>query len=255
MIIIDHKPAEADALIKEYPKDSVERDIIQKAAKSEEEYAYDSIDQFKFELRLRKEIVKSSVDLYKSRLQFKIFRESKCNEDYWNRTNEGGFVLRKDAKPSEAINDIYENGRAYGTECATAMMIVYYKALLNIYEEALFDKTFPKIHLMNWHYIDRILKEVTAMKRVKDYLPGDRRYFNNPDVDPETPEWQGENAIDLNGKLYYGHGIGIHSADTIIKELNKNRREGADESAYLMDSAGRPNFKKLAEIYYKSESS
>ena len=87
------------------------------------------------------------------------------------------------------------------------------------------------------------------MKKRMDYIPGDRRYFVNPDVDPLTPQWQGENVIDLDGELYYGHGIGIYNAETIIKELNKNRSEGADESARLKDSAGRPNFKKLADIY------
>ena len=129
------------------------------------------------------------------------------------------------------------------------MMIVYYKALLNIYSEALFDESFSNIELMNWHHIDKLLKEVGLMKKRMDYIPGDRRYFANPDVDPLTPQWQGENVIDLDGELYYGHGIGIYNAETIIKELNKNRSEGADESARLKDSAGRPNFKKLADIY------
>ena len=77
---------------------------------------------------------------------------------------------------------------------------------------------------------------------------GDRRYFDNPDVDPVTPEWQGENVIVLDNSLYYGHGIGIEDANDIIKSLNSNREHGSTQSAFLMDSASRPNFKKLYDI-------
>ena len=81
------------------------------------------------------------------------------------------------------------------------------------------------------------------------YLPGDRRYFANPDVDPLTPQWQGENVIDLSGDKYYGHGLGVHNAEAIVRALNENRSEDADESAHLLDSAGLPNFKRLFDIY------
>jgi protein-glutamine gamma-glutamyltransferase len=101
---------------------------------------------------------------------------------------------------------------------------------------------------MNWRHLDPLLREIGLMKKYPFYLPGDRLYFANPDVDPLTPEWQGENVIDLNGKLYYGHGVGIHDADFIIRSLNENRIESADESAYLMNSAGRPNYKNLFQV-------
>ena len=64
-----------------------------------------------------------------------------------------------------------------------------YKALLNIYSEALFNESISNIELMNWHHIDKLLKEVGLMKKRMDYIPGDRRYFVNPDVDPLTPQW------------------------------------------------------------------
>lgn len=252
MIIIGRKPADADAIGREYPQGSFERFVVQKIASGIESYEYDSTEHLKFELKLRKEIVNAASALNKSRLKFAVFRDSFCNKAYWSRTNEGGFVLKSGASPANAIKDIYAKGWGYGTECATAMIIVYYGALLNVYGEKLFNALFPKIHLMNWHYIDRLLKETGQMRKIKDELPGDRRYFANPDVDPLTPEWQGENVIDLNGKLYYGHGIGIHDAASIIRELNKNRRDGADESAYLLDKAGRPDFKKLYEASLRS---
>lgn len=66
-----------------------------------------------------------------------------------------------------------------------------------------------------------------------DYLPGDCVYFENPDHDEETPEWQGENAILLGNNLFYGHGIGITTAQGIIDELNSNRKPNATISASL----------------------
>lgn len=249
MILVSNNPIDVNSLSMEYSQNSVEKSIINILSSSNETYNYDSLSQLKFELSFRKEIINSAKDLYNSGMDFAVFRKSTCNPTYWDRTNEGGFVLKDGVKPSDAIRDIFTNGSKYATECATAMIIVYYKALLNSFPEDLFNEVFPKIHLMNWHDIDKNLKEVGEMKKAIDYLPGDRRYFQNPEVDPLFPEWQGENVIDLGGGRYYGHGLGIQTADTIIKELNKKRREGAEKSANLLDSVGRPNFKKLADLY------
>lgn len=246
MIVIADKDMRQADLEAEFEEKGVEREIINILVSSQKQYFYDSLDQFEIELRLRKEIILASYELYNSGLGFAVFRKTKCNPAYWNRTGDGGFVLKANVKPSDAILDIFKNGSKYSTECATAMMIVYYRALLNVYAENLFNKTFPKIELMNWHRIDSLLREVGVMKQREDYLPGDRRYFKNPDVNPLTPQWQGENVIDLGNGLYYGHGIGINNANIIIQELNKNRDENADESARLLDSAGRPDFKRLA---------
>ncbi|MVB11252.1 Protein-glutamine gamma-glutamyltransferase [Caprobacter fermentans] len=228
--------------------ENTERSILSQLASAEEKLDYDSSEQLVFELRLRAQTVAAAKELDKSGMDFAIFRKSRCNPDFWDRTAEGGFRLKSGAKPSEAISDIFDHGRKYATECATAMVIVYYRALLAVLGADRFNQVFPKIELMNWHHLDRLLRDVGLMKKYPFYLPGDRRYFANPDVDPLTPEWQGENVIDLNGKLYYGHGVGIYDADTIIRSLNQNRIEDADETAYLMDSAGRPDFKNLYRI-------
>jgi protein-glutamine gamma-glutamyltransferase len=252
MIVISDNEVRQEDIDTDYDENSVERKIISALTSSSEQYFYDSLDQLKFELKLRKEIIAASHELDQSKLKFAIFRKTQCNPAYWNRVADGGFVLKRKVKPSDAILDIFQNGSQYSTECATAMMIVYYKALLNVYSTSLFNKLFPKIELMNWHRIDKLLREVGLMKQRKDYLPGDRRYFKNPDVNPLRPQWQGENVIDLGNEFYYGHGIGIHKADTIIQALNKNRIEDADESAKLVDSAGRPDFKKLADVYQRA---
>lgn len=252
MITINNAPLNTAALASEFPENSVERAVINILASSEETYAYDSIDQLKFELKLRREIINAANALNESDISFKNFRDTICNPDYWTRKDNGGFELKEGVKPSDAIRDIFVNSSMYGTECATAMLIIYYKALLEIFPEDVFNRMFQNIHLMNWHLIEREIREVGLMQEVKDFLPGDRRYFANPDVDPTTPEWQGENVIDMGNGIYYGHGIGKYGAETLIRALNLNRKEDADESAYLMSSAGRPNFKRLAALYQRA---
>ncbi len=233
----------------------VQKNIYDILSRSNEVYNYESIGQLKFELNLRKSIIEAAKELDHSRLSFKVFRKSKCNNDFWHRTEEGGFKLESGVKPSDAIKDIYLHGSQYGTECSTAMVIVYYKALVDILPEELFNSLFPDIYLMNWQHLDSDLGIVDHI-RVTDYLPGDGRYFKNPDVDPITPEWQGENVFDLGNGLYYGHGLGILDADRIINALNERRLPDSTTTAYLLDSAKRPGFKRLADKYtnFASES-
>ncbi|MEL4106833.1 protein-glutamine gamma-glutamyltransferase [Oscillospiraceae bacterium WX1] len=248
MITIDHKPLDGP-FVNAYPEGSTERHILNTMLSSAETYDYDTIEQLKFELRMRHEIITAAEDLGRSGMDFEVFRESKANPAFWRRRGDGGFELKSGVKPYDAITDIYKNGQDYGTECATAIQIIYYKALAEVFGPEAFNKTFKNITLMNWHDLSAALRETGAMHREKDYFPGDRRYFSNPDVDPKTPEWQGENVIDLGGGLYFGHGIGKYDADTIIDALNENRREDADRDASLQDAAGRPDFKYLYKLY------
>lgn len=249
MIIISNNIVKVDTFINEYKPNGIERYIINKMDLSKEQYEYDSLNQLQFELKLRKDIVIAAIRLNEDHMSFTTFRKSMCNLDYWDHTKEGGFKLKKGVIPSDAIADISINSSKYGTECATAMIIIYYQALLNILGDKLFNELFPEIHLMNWHYIDNLLEDVGILEKHSDYLPGDRRYFYNPDVNPVTPEWQGENVIVLDEKIYFGHGIGIGNDEEIISELNKYRIESSKETAYLLDSAARPDFENLAHIY------
>jgi protein-glutamine gamma-glutamyltransferase len=149
------------------------------------------------------------------------------------------------------VRDIYENGRAYGTECATAIQIVYYGALLDTVPAGVFDRSFGArrggggIRIMNWRDISEPLREAGELRRARDPLPGDRRYFANPEFSPERPEWRGENVIDMGDGTYYGHGVGRRGAGEIITALNRARRRGARQGARLVAAAGRPDYKKL----------
>lgn len=251
MIKVPQTRAEIDALINQFGQGSIQKDIITKIDKSSLTYNYDKLEQLKFEVNLRVAIIKASLDLLKSGMDFAVFRETTCNENYWERNTDGGLKLKPGVKASDAIADIFSNGRQYSTECATAMVIIYYKALLDVFPKALFDETFTDITLMNWHYLDRNLSEIGQLDIGSDNIPGDRRYFQNPDVDLATPEWQGENTIDLGNGTYYGHGVGIYDSEQIIKMLNENRKSGSTTSAFLMSTAGNPNYKRLSNILSK----
>lgn len=249
MIEIAGSSIDTSTIINQFVEKSIESKIVNILSSSNEVYKYDSENQLKFELILRKSIIKAAKDLSLSRISFRVFIKSKCNTDYWNRTNEGGFALKNGVKPSEAVKDIYIHSSYYGTECSTAIVIIYYKAFVDILPEDLFNESFSEIYLMNWQHLDHDLQIINYPKAA-DYLPGDCRYFKNPDVDPLTPEWQGENVIDMGGGAYYGHGIGITNADSIIEALNRKRIKGSKVSAYLLDLTKRPNFKYLADKYY-----
>ncbi|MCL1903973.1 MAG: protein-glutamine gamma-glutamyltransferase [Oscillospiraceae bacterium] len=208
-----------------------------------------------FEAKLRREICGAAEALNESDMAFAVFAATKCNAKYWNKTGNGGWRLKTEVAPSAAIKDIFDNGWQYATECATAMEIVYYKALLEVYGDELFDNTFHSIYLMDWDIREPLLSKAGSMSEGA-LIAGDRGYFANPDHDPTLPQWQGENVIVLSvadGGRYYGHGIGISSGDNIINALNSRRKAGNPRSAYLMKSVGRPDFKKLADVMYSEK--
>lgn len=249
MITVSGSEITPDSILHQYMAGSIQRKVLDKLFQSSITYKYTSQNQLKFELDLRAGIVNASVELNESELNFSTFRKSTCNTAYWERTREGGFLVKGGVKPSDAIRDIYINSQMYGTECATAIVIIYYKALVEIFPDEKFNYLFQGIYLMNWKYVDSDLG-IRSYENIQDVLPGDCLYFKNPDVNPITPQWQGENVIDLGNGRYYGHGVGIRSAEGIIAILNRLRKSGATQSAYLSDSVTRPDFKHLADVFY-----
>ncbi|WP_368488859.1 protein-glutamine gamma-glutamyltransferase [Clostridium sp. BJN0013] len=253
MIKISNSNFDINSIIAQYKDNSIEKYILNELSSSSQTYYYNSLEELKFELNLRKNIVDASIKLSMSQFRFRTFRKSMCNPEYWERTKQGGFLLKEGVRSSTAINDIYKNSSKYGTECATAIVIVYYKGCLSSFQEKIFDSTFKKIYLMDWQNIDENFS-LNVISDIEDYLPGDCRYFRNPEVNPLTPEWQGENVIVLGNGKYYGHGVGIRTADEIVGALNKRRIIGATQSAYLLDSVTRPDFKQLSDIYFHATS-
>ncbi len=249
MITIGNRPADTESLALNYDPRGIERKCLSTMSKSDHNYTFSSTNELDFLLQMRGETVRCSDRLYRSRLNFAVFQNSFCNEDYWIRSRDGGWELKRSSYASDAIEDIYLHGGKYGTECATAMQIIYYGAIDAITDDDSFDRQFRGIRLMNWHNISPALQETGRMQRVNDYFPGDRRYLANPDVDPRTPYWQGENVIDMGDGTYYGHGVGRLTANQILSRLNAARRPDATRSAYLMETVGIPNYKNLFRIF------
>jgi protein-glutamine gamma-glutamyltransferase len=247
MIMIGGSKIEAMPDVPGFAPDAVQRGIVETMLNSAETYAYDTAGQFAFELKLRGAIVASAKLLSRAGMGFAVFRESTANPDFWTRTDEGGFQLKPDVKPSDAIQDIFRHGSLYATECATAMVIVYYRAMLDVMPEDQFNKVYDTIYLYDWESLDRDLM-LRDYKTLSDELAGDAKYFINPDVDPLHPEWQGENAFYLGNGQYYGHGIGIASGARIIRSLNGLRKEDATREAYLLPGGKRQDYGRLYKM-------
>lgn len=205
-------------------------------------YEYESVQQLKFELLFRVNILKAATELNNSGAKFTTFTYAFCNQKYWYRLNNGGFLLREDATPSNAILDILKSGSLYAFECSTAIAIVLYIAVLHTIGPSAFNAHFKGLYLMDWEF-DEDLPVYTHVG--EDYLIGDSLHFKNPDFDPEQPHWRGENAIFFGDDKFYGHGIGITNSSTIINFLNKKRKKNPKESAFLMRHITRPHYKAL----------
>jgi protein-glutamine gamma-glutamyltransferase len=225
---------------------ALERSMYQAMKGSSFQYRYDSVAGLLFELGVRSHIVESARLLNESGVQFSDFEHSRCNPVYWDRIENGGFQLKSGVTPHEGIRDIFNNGRLYAFECATAVTIVLYKAVLESIGPQHFDMLFSDLMLYDWHFNSnlRLIDRMNPMEAVA----GDILYFQNPDFDPATPWWRGENAILLGQDLYYGHGLGIKTSDEIVEGLNKSRKPGSFQSASLADRFDQLDFSYLWRI-------
>lgn len=235
-----------------YENSSIQNKALDIMLKSNMEYVYSSFEELKFELDLKNAIVKSALELNDSDVEFKTFYKSKCNEKFWIRNRDGGFSLKENVNSYDAINDIFDRGSKYGTECATAMIIVYYRALTKVMSRDVFSYIYTNIELMNWNSLDESLG-VDYYDSVSDFMPGDCIYFKNPDVNPKTPEWQGENTINLGDGTFFGHGLGIMTGEKIIEKLNKYRKKHSKVSAYMLESVTCQGGKYLYKLNKETE--
>lgn len=234
-----------DVSINELSLTPWERSVLQRKQRSPVQYTYANPEALKFELTTRTKIVQAARDLQESGVSFADFKHSRCNEQLWRLTEQGGFQLRSGVLPSDGIEDIYRNGRFYAFECATAIVIVMYKAILDSIDRNTFNAYFQNLLLYTWYY-DNDLKFIQT--HLPEAYPGDVLYFNNPDFNPETPGWRGENAILLGNGLFYGHGPGIRTAEAMIAILNSKRRPGGMVPAYLMSEVLYLDFEHIRKL-------
>ncbi|NEU32028.1 protein-glutamine gamma-glutamyltransferase [bacterium LRH843] len=228
-----------------WPGDLIERTIIKWMIDDPTVHSYSSMDELVFDVKLRKNIIASARAMNQSHVQFVVFAHSRCNAHYWQLTRLGGFQLRHDVNPADAIRDIFLNSSLYGFECATAMVIIYYDAVLSLIGDDLFNRLFQDIYLYSWHTDSDLGIEAI---HTRHYLPGDIVYFNNPDFSPKHSEFRGENAVLLEDGTFFGHGIGIKTADEMISILNQVRKLGSQQSAYLTNLVTRLSFHHLMNL-------
>lgn len=221
---------------------NIEKTIIQQMQISPGYYSYHSEQELWFELQVRTKIIQSAKEMNISKAVFTTFVYARCNPSYWRLTRTGGFLLRPDVQPADAILDIYRNSSLYAFDCATAIPIIYYHAILNSIGSRLFNSLFRDLYLYSWH-TDTDLGIITFNSN--QFIPGDVLYVNNPEFDRNQQQFRGINAVLLNDGRLFGHGFNIRTVEEMIQILNKKRKTGSNQSAYLTKLVTRPSFKYL----------
>ncbi|MCP6682396.1 protein-glutamine gamma-glutamyltransferase [Bacillus nakamurai] len=210
------------------------------------QFDYGSIAELMFEVQLRRNIVQAAKELSGSGAKFATFAKTYGNTAFWRVTPEGALELKYRIPASKAIRDIIENGAFYAFECATAIVVIYYLAVLKTVGNERFDSRFKNIILYDWHYEHLPIYTETG----HHFLLGDCLYFKNPDFNPQKAQWRGENVIVLGKDQYFAHGLGILTAEQIIQKLNSLRKKNAVQSAYLLSQATRLDAPALYQIMH-----
>jgi protein-glutamine gamma-glutamyltransferase len=220
----------------------LQRDIYLALESNSSLYQYETVHQLLFEIVLRENIIKAAKMLHESQVEFAPFSHSKFNPVKWRKTKYG-YLQSPNVLPSEAIRDVFQNSREYAFECTTAIVLLFYKAVLDSIAINHFNTLFQDLLVWDWKH-DQDLGIIS--KRGRDFIPGDVVYFFNPEYD--YPVWSGENAVYLGNDLYFGHGIGVKTAEGMVNALNTLRKKNATISAYLIPQHTRLNIKYLSQF-------
>ncbi|MDQ0270845.1 protein-glutamine gamma-glutamyltransferase [Cytobacillus purgationiresistens] len=223
----------------------IQREIYMALDSSKEIHQYETLHQLLFELLLRENLIRAAKQLHESQAEFAPFDHSKFNPEIWTKTKYG-YLLKPFIMPSDAIRDVFLNSKEYSFECSTAIVLLFYKAVLDSIAVSRFNTLFQGLLVWDWNY-DHDLGIDTRVGR--DFIPGDVVYFYNPDF--KHPIWTGENAVYLGNDQYFGHGVGLETEKGMIEALNTLRKDGATRSAYLISQHSRLNAKYLAQFSKK----
>lgn len=174
---------------------------------------------------------------------------------------QGHLELRPGVSPSEALEDVFANPDQYEFECGTAIVILRYKAVLELIGANDFDRVCADMVVGQWKADPNVqalwevessddgsgMPEEADDRDIAAIRPGDYAYFMNFDVSDEgaAAGWSGENVIALGNGLYYGHPFGVVADTEIVAKLNKHRNEGSDVDAALMDYRARMSARVL----------
>jgi protein-glutamine gamma-glutamyltransferase len=184
-------------------------------------------------------------DMDKAKHQFALIKDQSFNAAFWAPAGNGGFTLKPGVRPSDAVNDIFKNPSLYKFECATALVIVHYKAMVDLLGPKDFDTVCANLKMGPWVYESTMQTNWKISGGETDASPerqaqlraGDYTYFKNWDVSEtgRAAGWQGENVISLGGGKYYGHPFGVSTQEHIVTYLNQHRNAGSTRSAGMLD--------------------
>jgi len=187
----------------------------------------------KEDIVFRQRVVEAAHGLAAGGAQFSASHTSdKVNKSLWTMGYGGKIQVRKFlpndqiGKPSVALRDIFENGHDYAFECATAMMVIYHKAILDHLGDEKFDQLFSEPRMLSFFRWSVEDDDYTAVKSLVEDdkiikqapKPGAHYYFINPEASPENSAFGGENVLYLGDGLYYAHGIVGDSGSYIVTE-------------------------------------
>ncbi len=204
------------------------------------------------DLAFRHAVVRAGKDLANSGVAFAgRSGEDRVNKELWTMGYGGKMQVRKwlpdgeIGKPSTALRDIFSNGKAYSFECATAMMVIYHKAILDHIGDEAFDRLFSEprnLKFFRWQVEDSDFTEVKRLAhRPSKLMPGSHYYYKNPDASEANSAFGGENVIYLGDGKFYAHGIRGASGTFEVTEkeildcLRGLRRPDATTEPYRID--------------------
>lgn len=189
-------------------------------------------------------------DMDGAKHRFALIKDHAFNPAFWEPRGGGSFALKAGVKPSDAVKDMFANPDQYQFECATALVIVHYKAMLDLLGPKDFDAACANLQMGPWVYESTMSThwkidgsgstEATAARR-EALRGGDYTYIRNWEVSDQGRDagWQGENVIALGNGQYYGHPFGIATEDHIVNYLNGHRNAGSTRSASMLDLQAR----------------
>ncbi|MFC1610811.1 hypothetical protein ACFL6C_07625 [Myxococcota bacterium] len=198
-------------------------------------------------VRIGAAVVSACRALARASPRFGVSHSHQFSSRFWLPVAESGcgaFEIRPGVLPSEAIRDIQVHPKRYRFDCGTAIVVVFYTAMLELLGEKTFNRVCANLEVGPWwlgpnlaehlHGSGDISRAATPQSR-RELRPGDHVRFCNWDVSAAGRRggWSGENAIYLGNGLYYGHPFGICNEKTIVDHLNAHRRWLFPRSATL----------------------
>lgn len=196
------------------------------------------------EIAFRARVVTAAKELAASGASFAGSADGdRVNQKLWTMGFGGRMQVRKFladgelGRPSAALRDIFDNGHQYGFECATAMMVIYHKAILDHVGDDAFDAMFTEprhLAFFRWSIEDDDFLDVKKLvHKPTPLMPGSHYYYTNPDASAENSAFGGENVLYLGDGQFYAHGIVGSSGTYLVTEqdimdtLSALRRPGA----------------------------